>query len=282
MPDNKTLYVKLSDGLQFSVQRWRDEKPRSMLSTHYHNYVELYYLYGGERYYFIKDKTYHVKKGNLVFVAPYDIHATINAENLPFDRLLICFRPEILSGIAELFPDVDLFHFLKTESHVVEFSQKEQLFVEGLIEQMLADREETDGAFGAVTVTALSQLLLLINKRNEDGSEKIEYINATQKIISEITGYINNHFAEQITLGALSKRFFISECYLSRTFRRVCGMCLVDYINGVRIKEAKRLLSETDLSIGKISEAVGYQSVTHFGRIFKKTVGRTPLEYRKK
>ena len=282
MTNKKQLYVPIPNAALFSMHRWRSERPRSMQSTHYHNHIELYYLYGGERYYFIKDKTYRVKKGNLVFIRPYDIHATVNAENLPFDRFLISFKPEILSGICALFSDVDLFRFLETESHIVEFSPREQLFVEGLFEQMIEDDGATGESLGAVTLTALTQLLFMINKKRDERIEKIEYMSSTQKMISEITGYVNNHFDEEISLEELSKIFFISECYLSRTFRRVCGMCLMDYLNGVRIKEAEKLLAETSLPIGKISESVGYQSTTHFGRVFKKTVGCTPREYRNK
>ena len=58
----------------FYINRTKTDISSSMKSYHYHKSFEVYYLYAGERNYFIKDKTFHVKKGNLVLINEYDIH----------------------------------------------------------------------------------------------------------------------------------------------------------------------------------------------------------------
>ena len=84
-----------------------------------------------------------------------------------------------------------------------------------------------------------------------------------------------------MTLQTISERFYISPYYFSRTFKQITGFTFIEYLNGVRIKEAQKLLRKTNLSIGKIAESVGYQNNTHFGRLFKKATGISPLAYRK-
>ena len=80
---------------------------------------------------------------------------------------------------------------------------------------------------------------------------------------------------------SLSETFFISPYYLSRTFKAVTGFTLIEYVNLTRIKQAQRLLKETDHKIIDIAEAVGFESIGHFDRIFKKIAATTPMTYRK-
>jgi transcriptional regulator GlxA family with amidase domain len=62
----------------------------------------------------------------------------------------------------------------------------------------------------------------------------------------------------------------------------VTGVPFIEYVNGVRVKEAERLLKKTNMSIIEIAEAVGFKSTTHFGRTFKGTLGISPIEYRRR
>ena len=70
--------------------------------------------------------------------------------------------------------------------------------------------------------------------------------------------------------------------YLGRIFKEETGQAFTAYLNQVRIREAKRLLVETDKSVASISAAVGYLSQGYFTNLFKKSVGCFPREYRLK
>jgi YesN/AraC family two-component response regulator len=126
------------------------------------------------------------------------------------------------------------------------------------------------------------QLLFLAN-RNKKEKNVIDnnQLHGTQKTITEVVAYINNNFQTELNLESISAAFYIDSCYLSRIFKKTVGMSFVDYINNVRVMEAKKLLSATDKSIISISENVGFKSNTHFGRVFKKIIGLSPLQYRK-
>ena len=107
-------------------------------------------------------------------------------------------------------------------------------------------------------------------------------INNTQKVMFEILGYINNNYSEDLTLEAISEKFFLSTFYFSRTFREVTGFHFTEYVNNVRIKEAKKLLLNSSLSVNEISGSVGFHSSTHFGRVFRQIEGCSPSAYKKK
>ena len=77
------------------------------------------------------------------------------------------------------------------------------------------------------------------------------------------------------------KAFFISQYYLSRSFKQVTGFTFIEYLNSVRIREAQRLLRETEKQVIQIAHMVGFNNISHFGRIFKAITKYTPLQYRK-
>ena len=98
----------------------------------------------------------------------------------------------------------------------------------------------------------------------------------------EILGYINNHYFEELTLETVSAKYFLSTYYFSRTFKEATGFHFVEYLNNVRMKEAKKLLLHSGLTVNEVSTAVGFHSNTHFGRVFKQIVGCSPSAYKKK
>ena len=68
---------------------------------------------------------------------------------------------------------------------------------------------------------------------------------------------------------------------LKRRFKAATGSSLIDYLQNLRIEEAKRSLENTDLPIEEISERVGYSDASFFRRLFKRLTGLTPSHYRR-
>ncbi|WJH34374.1 helix-turn-helix domain-containing protein [Paenibacillus sp. CC-CFT747] len=129
----------------------------------------------------------------------------------------------------------------------------------------------------------VTDLLLLSGRfllRNEP--PETAYASPMHKKISEVIRYLNSHYAEPVTLAKLSETFFVSPYYLSRSFKEVSGFALTDYLNLTRIKEAQRLLRSTRLPVTEIAARVGFESFSHFGKMFKKypACPRGPTESR--
>jgi two-component system response regulator YesN len=100
--------------------------------------------------------------------------------------------------------------------------------------------------------------------------------------IDTIKQYINQHIAEELTLEGLAEVVHLHPQYVSRLFKQKAGMTLTDYIMQVRLGRAKVLLSETNLSIMRISEKCGLLDPNYFSRLFRKHEGMTPTQYRKR
>lgn len=102
------------------------------------------------------------------------------------------------------------------------------------------------------------------------------------RITVKIMDYIDEKYFEDISLSSLSEHFGISKSYIARLFKTELHTTSSDYLNRVRVANACRLLSFSDMSIGEISEAVGFREQYYFARIFRKLTGVSPTEYRKR
>lgn len=91
---------------------------------------------------------------------------------------------------------------------------------------------------------------------------------------------IHDALSEEISLEEIARRVSISPFYFSKLFKEETGENFIDYITMARINRAKKLLSDTGLSIKEVSGTTGYSDPNYFSKLFKRIVGLTPTEYR--
>lgn len=99
--------------------------------------------------------------------------------------------------------------------------------------------------------------------------------------IRDVLTYIDTHFAEPMSIDQLARLIPLSTNYFMTSFRQFTGMSIVAYITQVRIKNACDLLRRTDRQIMTIAFDCGFHNLSNFNRQFKKSVGCSPLQYRK-
>lgn len=263
-------------------ERLNIANPKNSKYCHFHDKYEIYYLYSGERYYFIKDKTYHIKSGSLALIKPYDVHYTTNCANSGYDRHLISFYKKYMQEFIDLSDGGNLLQCFESDIHVMKLNMYEQSFVETLFHSLDKECNSNNPDNELYKKTLVAQLMIFINRNIERFQDKdTDYINSSHKIVSGVTTYINNHYNEDITLYGTSDKFHISPHHLSRIFKKYIGFTFTEYLNGIRVKEAQTYLRKTNIKIQDISEKVGFKSSTQFGRSFKKISGMSPNTYKK-
>ncbi|MFC0211537.1 helix-turn-helix domain-containing protein [Paenibacillus chartarius] len=100
-------------------------------------------------------------------------------------------------------------------------------------------------------------------------------------LIRDIRNYVTEHFMDpSLSLTLLSDRFQIGPKYLSQLFKESTGENFSDFLIGLKMDYAKKMLRESDASVQTISEIIGYANTTSFIRVFKKIVGVSPGQYR--
>ena len=92
--------------------------------------------------------------------------------------------------------------------------------------------------------------------------------------------YIEKNYQEDINLNKISNYVSLSKNYFCNIFKKETGITIWDYLIRIRMEEAKKMLLETEQKTYEISELVGYDDPSYFGRLFKKYTGFTPIEFR--
>lgn len=117
----------------------------------------------------------------------------------------------------------------------------------------------------AVAVNKLPQM------RKEEGEKD-------DRLISMLNFIQTNY--QEVTLEAMAEQFHLSEPYISKYIKDKSGRTFGEHVAHIRMKRAKVLLKNGNMTVENISYAVGYQNVEHFNRVFKKSFAMTPVQYR--
>ena len=113
---------------------------------------------------------------------------------------------------------------------------------------------------------------------NADGTHEDQ--NTGSFIVNRALAYMEEHYAEKITLQEVAEKCYVSQWHLSKLLNKYNGQSFYDTLNRIRIDEAKKLLTDPRLKIGDIGLRVGYSDMAHFSRIFKNLTGLSANEYR--
>ncbi|MDG4850740.1 helix-turn-helix domain-containing protein, partial [Peribacillus frigoritolerans] len=98
----------------------------------------------------------------------------------------------------------------------------------------------------------------------------------------KVSDYIKGNFQRDLTLDEIASSVHLSPYYLIRIFKEKEGLSPIQYLIKIRLEEAKRLLTTSNLSIQEIASNVGYSNPNYFNIVFKKFTGYSPGKYRKK
>lgn len=274
-------YGKGSNPLPIQVEFDRRSNFYSMATNHFHSEYEIYYLFSGERNYFIKDRPYHILPGDLVLIGTNEVHKTSYVDGFAnHERVVVYYEPEYFSASSEEYRELLLSVFSQGYP-LLRLNLQERLQVEGLLLSMLKELVEQPPGYGLHVRHMAGELLLFAARavQRRDAIPAEEPTPMEQKM-TDIVRFINAHYQEPLDLDGLSARFYISKSHLSRVFKETTGFGFTEYVNITRIREAQRLLRETELSITEVSDQTGFDNFSHFGKMFKRLTGMAPRDYR--
>ena len=109
----------------------------------------------------------------------------------------------------------------------------------------------------------------------------VEQQNEESPMIAKAKRYIGEHQDESISLDQMAKALNVSTFYFCKMFKKATGLTFTDYLARTRIERAKNLLLNPNVRVSEVAYDCGFISLTHFNRIFKKVVGKSPTVYRR-
>ncbi len=259
------------------VEKSSVSKPRGMSIPHMHHFYELYILTEGDRRIYIENDIFEMKKNSLVCFPPQRLHRT---EGTAYTRYIINFQPEDLSPTEK-----DLVSFL--EKQVIPLSVQETENILGIIHTLQRVQENYNKDFMAekrsTANACLRYLIIVLSQLTNFPDQKYTSPDNYTPRVRDLLVYIHEHYTEKISLSALAQMFFVSKPTLCNEFKKCALMSIADYILTFRLTQAQNLLiCSHRRNLNEIAQMSGFTSAKYMGLIFKKKLGISPAEYRKK
>lgn len=249
-----------------------------MLTEHYHHHYELFYLVSGRCRVFMDHSLYHMEAGDLVLIAPLAIHHTTYGIVQESERIALSFPERYLLAMeAECGCEIRRAFF---EGGKLSIEPGRRGYLENLLQKLQVEQENPDLFSELLRKGYLNELFAFLSRCGRESVQR-EPTDVAEAEIQEAARYIYHHFSEPLTLEEVAARIPMTPTYFSRKFKRVTGIGYKEYLNHVRLKEAARLLLETELSVTEIALACGFSDGNYFGDLFKKEKGISPRVYRK-
>lgn len=265
--------------MDFRIYKVKKEYSAQGQPSHVHPYYEIFYLINGDCTFFIDHNIYQLNRGDLVIVPAGELHKSTLPRVGSSERYVLSFRDSSLGWINKAIGEEAVRQSLSMG--VISIPEKRRDYVEALMHKMVFESEGQDMLSPAFIQTGLMELLLFIIRCQRFEQNVIKEIDVDNQLMQEIATYIYNHYDRKISLDEMSERFHISRSYLSKKFKAVTGLGFKEYIINVRIKNACRLLLETNKSITDIAFECGFNDSNYFGDAFRHVKGMSPNKYRK-
>ena len=110
----------------------------------------------------------------------------------------------------------------------------------------------------------------------------VQQASAEPPVITKAKEFIRQHSTEDLSLGQVAQAVHTSLFYFCKLFRKANGLTFTEFVSRTRVEKAKNLLLNPNLRVSEIAYEVGFQSLTHFNRVFKKVVGESPTAFRER
>lgn len=214
-----------------------------------------------------KERSIRLHSGEALCIPKDTVHRYYADEAAPWSLLWLHFSGE----------DVRLYPL--EEWKVIGFAEKEKS-LERLMYLFTSLFELLEEPYTKGNFICISQLLGTILSEiyfREAG----EAAGRHQRQVTEIVRFMERNLKKELTLSSLADRFLLSKSQLNSIFHECTGTSPVSFLISMRLKKACRLLRSTDIPIGTIAAELGYEDQYYFSRLFRKTVGCSPSEYRK-
>lgn len=262
---------------EFMVERARRAQSFAMEKPHYHPYYELYFLISGSCRMFIDHTIYYLSAGDIVMLAPYQLHQTLYGSGQPAERFTANFVPVYIEYFASQCSEDGLASIFSKRKLSV--PKEQQNYVKELFLQMSKETLSSDCYSRIQLKSFLFQLLTFLG-RCRGPEQPDQALDPDDAVIQNAAQYIYTHHSEPLTLEAVAKTVHMSPAWFSRKFHRAVGLGFKEYLTHVRLEDAAELLLTTSLSVTEIALTCGFSNGNYFGDAFKKARGISPREFR--
>lgn len=270
---------------KLAIFEWNQQDVR----LHQHDCFELAYITEGTAIQTLDGETIPLNKGAYFIIDHGSIHNYTQCENM---KLINClFLADIIDASLVnciSFDELMRVCMIRFYKQYTGFTPVNHVFYDddGKILRILMDimdecRNRSMG-YREIYRGKLMEILILTMRKVVDEQDEVPIAQITDNtIIREAIRYFEANYQEKALLSTFCAQHHYNAQYISRRFKQETGLTALEYLHKIRIKRSCNLLAGSNLTIREIALQTGYEDIKFFNKIFKKTIGITPGEYRK-
>ena len=250
-------------GLPFKLFRFEGGDGKYIREAHQHHIIEIFAVREGKADFYLNDKKYVLSAGEFVIANSNEVHSIHTSGRNEAVVLQIPMEEQLLLSRENREEDGKLF---------------------ALLERMYRQQLRKEYGYELLMQSIFYQLkyLLVTAYRIPEESKEPCAEREQRGRLDRITGYLREHYAEEISLEILAETFGYCPTYLSKMFRQYGRINYKDYLRSIRFEHALRELEETDHTISEIALKNGFPNSQAFSRLFREKYGILPTEYQRR
>ncbi len=243
---------------------------------HSHISCEIYLLRSESALFRVEGTLYPIRAGDILLFNNREFHNVTFDLTKPYARTTVQVRADALAGLPQT--GYDLFAGFERRkpgvgNHIPAQTAQDS-GITALIEELESAAFTARAGRDLLTLASLIRLLMGINDVVAQSDVPLQPAQRNQKV-AEILQYINANLAEDLSLSALEKRFYMSRYHLSHIFKDATGFSVSQYVTNKRVKHAEDLITRGSSTLDACI-ASGFGDYSNFYKTFKRLTGHTP------
>ena len=241
-----------------------------------HRQHEVLLLLRGEVSYLIEGETYAVSEGDMIFVAPDEIHTLKINCALPYERIVFLFDMRVLNDMMrELNIDLGAFSYDgRNRFHVIKSKMVKKYGLDKLLVNIIS-YDDSDKYKRLLIMSKLIRFAVAIDKMIEENRHDFTLPDSRDKLIAAVTEYVDRHISEPIRLDDLADKLYVSKSTLCHKFSAVMNTTVNQYVALKKMRYAENLILD-GASAAEAAVAAGYDNYASFFYNYKKLMGKSP------
>ncbi|NLL06883.1 MAG: AraC family transcriptional regulator [Clostridiaceae bacterium] len=266
----------------FEFFYYKDNLPIEV-DFHNHSFYEIYLFLSGNVTYVIEGKAYKLRPKDILIINNQEIHKAIIKDGVPYERVVIWINPTFMKNLcSEKSNLLSIFDASSNKLNLIRPAPDISEEIYRIAENLGIACVSSDFGNDLLKQAYFIELLVYLNRisKNPTHEKNISGVTYNDKI-SKIIDYINENLSKDMSLQALSSKFYLSKYHLLREFKKNTGYTIHRYTQQKRLIMARELLRENK-QITEVCNLCGFGDYSNFIRAFKKEFGMSPKKYFKK
>ena len=273
MAEEKTLFRLYSAGGEGIID-----------SGYNHDAHQLIQVTGGSLAVSVGTEVVEVEQGDFIYIPPTLVYRAESIGSRASIRAMVFDKALVEDNMSNFDSEIFYMFFVQSCSRIVTFRKGHPAY-ESIVYSMNEAYEEFISKDVCYLLPVRAHIYLLTSSilryyAGQRGElDRMVYHNVIR--LRPVIEYITENYGEKIYIETLADMVALSPDYFTKMFKDSIGKTPIDYINGVRVNHALRLLTMTDTPVNEISDQLGFSGPNYFHKIFKAYMDTSPLAYRK-